>query len=66
MALVSEEVDLVTSNSKDRSNDTSNDGSKNGSNAAWNRRLVNVATDPHFWLPTIVLAAGLMLLRWVR
>jgi len=62
MALVSEEVDLVTSNSKD----SSNDSSKNGSNAAWSRRLANVATDPHFWLPTIVLAAGLVLLRWVR
>jgi hypothetical protein len=58
MALVSEEVDLAPSNSKD--------DSKNGSNAAWRRRLANVATDPHFWLPTIVLAAGLMLLRWVR
>jgi hypothetical protein len=62
MALVSEEVDLAPNNSKD----SSTDGSKNGSNAAWNRRLANVATDPHFWLPTLVLAAGLMLLRWVR
>jgi hypothetical protein len=50
MALVSEEVDLAPNNS----------------NAGWRRRLVNVATDPHFWLPTLVLAAGLMLLRWVR
>jgi hypothetical protein len=58
MALVSEEVDLAPNNF--------NDSSKDGSNAGWRRRLVNVATDPHFWLPTLVLAAGLMLLRWVR
>jgi len=30
------------------------------------RRLAAVATDLHFWVPTLVLIAGLMLLRWVR
>jgi hypothetical protein len=30
------------------------------------KMLAAVATDAHFWVPTLVLAAGLMLLRWIR
>jgi hypothetical protein len=28
--------------------------------------LAAVATDAHFWVPALVLLAGLMLLRWIR
>jgi len=30
------------------------------------KMLAAVATDAHFWVPTLVLTAGLMLLRWIR
>jgi hypothetical protein len=30
------------------------------------KMLAAVATDAHFWVPTLVLTAGLMLLGWIR
>lgn len=43
-----------------------NDLSRAQSSHALAKMLAAVATDAHFWVPTSVLAAGLMLLRWIR
>jgi hypothetical protein len=54
----SDEVATLNSNSNEHSHAQPLD--------ALAEMLAAVATDAHFWVPALVLTAGLMLLRWIR
>jgi hypothetical protein len=47
-------------------NSKSNEHSRAEPLDALAKMLAAVATDAHFWVPTLVLTAGLMLLGWIR
>jgi len=54
----SDEVTALSNNSNEHSHAQPSD--------ALAKMLAAVATDAHFWVPTLVLTAGLILLRWIR
>jgi hypothetical protein len=47
-------------------NSNSDEHSKAQRSNAFAEMLAAVVTDAHFWVPTLVLTAGLILLRWIR
>ncbi len=56
----------VESDEVETLNNNSNEHSNAQPSSTFANMLAAVATDAHFWVPTLVLTAGLILLRWIR